>query len=267
MPHIKSVDLPTGVTLQYAEQGDPAGTPVLFLHGLADSWYSFDLVLPHLPGSIRALALTQRGHGDSSRPQEDYHYTHFVADAAAFLDALNTPATVVVGHSLGNTTAQRFAIDYPERTMALCLVAAPHRLANTEAAQILRDVVAQIEDPVDQVFAEEYQQSTLARPVPPAFLETVVRETMKVPAHVWRDVVAGFTRDDFSSELHEITAPTLLVWGDQDEFATRSDQEAQLAAIAHSRLQVYEGTGHAVHWEQPKRFATDLVSFIEEKVK
>jgi len=267
MPQIKSVDLPTGVTLQYAEQGDPAGTPVLLLHGLADSFHSFDLVLPHLPGSIRALALTQRGHGDSSRPQEDYHYTHHVADAVAFLDALHIPAAVVVGHSLGNTTAQRFAIDYPERTMALCLVAAAHRLANTEAAQILRDVVAQIEGPVDQPFAEGYQKSTLVRPVPPAFLDTVVRETMKVPAHVWKGVVAGFTRDDFSSELHRITAPTLLVRGDQDEFATQSDQEAQLAAIADSRLKVYEGSGHAVHWEQPERFATDLVSFIEEKVK
>ncbi len=267
MPQIKSVDLPTGVTLQYAEQGDPSGTPVLLLHGLSDSWHSFDLVLPHLPRSIRALALTQRGHGDSSRPEEDYHYAHFAADAAAFLDALKIPASVVVGHSFGAITVQRLAIDYPERTTALCLVGAGYRLANTEAGQQLRDMAAQIEDPVGQDFVQEFQKSTIVRPVPQAFFETLVRESMKLPARVWKDVVAGMTRDDNSSELHKITAPTLLVWGDQDEFVSRSHQDLQLAAIADSRLKVYEGTGHAVHWEQPKRFATDLVSFIEEKVK
>jgi non-heme chloroperoxidase len=64
---IKSVELPTGVTLQYAEQGDPAGIPVLLLHGYSDSWHSYGRVLLHLPEDIRTFALTLRGHGDSSR--------------------------------------------------------------------------------------------------------------------------------------------------------------------------------------------------------
>ena len=63
---VHSVELPTGVTLQYVEQGDPAGIPVLLLHGATDSWRSFEPVLPHLPSSIRAFALTQRGHGDAA---------------------------------------------------------------------------------------------------------------------------------------------------------------------------------------------------------
>jgi len=57
----KSVDLSTGVTLQYVEQGAPAGVSVLLLHGLSDSWHSFERVLPHLPESIHAFAITQRG--------------------------------------------------------------------------------------------------------------------------------------------------------------------------------------------------------------
>jgi non-heme chloroperoxidase len=73
--------------------------------------------------------------------------------------------------------------------------------------------------------------------------------------------------DDFSSELHKITAPTLLVWGEQDALVPRSDQHAQLAAITDSQLEVYEGTGHSVHWEQPERFTNDLVNFIEEKAQ
>ena len=67
-PVERIAELPDGLRLPYVERGDPAGIPVVFLHGITDSWRSFQLVLPHLPPSIRALALTQRGHGDASRP-------------------------------------------------------------------------------------------------------------------------------------------------------------------------------------------------------
>jgi non-heme chloroperoxidase len=264
MPQIKFVDLPTGVTLQYAERGDPNGRPVLLLHGISDSWYSFELLMRHLPGGIRALALTQRGHGDSSRPKKHYRPADFAADAAAFLDALDVQTVVVVGHSMGGTIAQRFAIDHPGRTSALCLVAAWHSIANSEAAPQLAGIVEQLEDPVDAGFVREFQRSTIIRPVPQAFFETAVQESMKLPARVWKDVVACMSHD-FSSELHKITTPTSLVWGEHDGLVPRSDQDALLAAIANAQLKVYEGTGHAVHWEQPERFAKDLMSFIEEK--
>jgi non-heme chloroperoxidase len=266
MTQIKFVDLPTGVTLQYAEHGDPSGRPVLLLHGFSDSWYSFELLMRHLPSTIRALALTQRGHGDSSHPEKHYRPADFVADAAAFLDALDVRSAVVVGHSMGGTIAQRFAIDHPGRTSALCLVGVFHSLANSEAAQQLTGAVEQLEDPVDRDFVREFQRSTIIRPVPQAFFETVVQESIKLPARVWKDVAACMA-DDFSSELHKIAAPTLLVWGEQDALVPRSDQDAQLAAIADSQLEVYEGTGHSVHWEQPERFANDLVNFIEEKAQ
>ena len=72
---IKSVELPGRARLAYAEQGDPLGIPVLLLHGATDSWRSFERVLPHLPDSIRAIAVTQRGHGESSRPEGGYPVT------------------------------------------------------------------------------------------------------------------------------------------------------------------------------------------------
>ena len=55
-------------SIPYIELGDSGGVPVLFLHGLTDSWLSFEGVLPHLPGSMHAFALSQRGHGDATRP-------------------------------------------------------------------------------------------------------------------------------------------------------------------------------------------------------
>jgi non-heme chloroperoxidase len=100
-PVIKSVELPDRVRLPYVEQGGPSGVPILLLHGVTDS--------------IHAFALTQRGHGDADRPAAGYRTRDFEADVAAFADAVGLASAVVVGHSMGITNAQRFAIDHPER--------------------------------------------------------------------------------------------------------------------------------------------------------
>jgi pimeloyl-ACP methyl ester carboxylesterase len=68
---------------------------------------------------------------------------------------------------------------------------------------------------------------------------------------------------DYSSELGKINVPTLIIWGDQDTIHPRSEQEALAMAIADAQLVVYAGAGHALHWEEPARFAADLVAFIK----
>jgi pimeloyl-ACP methyl ester carboxylesterase len=149
-PVAKSVDLPNQVRLPYAEQGDPSGLPVLLLHGFADSWRSFELVLPHLPESLRAFALTMRGHGDASRPATGYGVRDFAADVAHFQDAIRLRAAVIVGHSMGSGVALRFAIDHPERTMGLVLVGASPTMGSTPAArQFWNTTVSKLTDPVD----------------------------------------------------------------------------------------------------------------------
>jgi non-heme chloroperoxidase len=261
---IKSVELPHRVKLPYVEQGDPSGVPVLLLHGYTDSWYSFEPVLPHLPRSIHAFALTQRGHGDADRPAAGYRTRDFAADVAAFTEALGLGQIVVVGSSMGSTNAQRFAIDYPERVLGLVLASsfATYR-GNPTIVDFWQSGVSQLTDPIDPGFAREFQESTLAQPISPAFLDTIVQESLKVPARVWRAAFEGFLEDDFVSELDKIKAPTLLIWGAQDTLCPRHDQDAFLRAIPSARLVVYESAGHALHWEEPERFAADLVAFIK----
>jgi hypothetical protein len=58
---MRDLELPSGIGLPFVEQGDRSGVPVLLVHGYTDSWRSSEGVLAHLPGSVRALALTQRG--------------------------------------------------------------------------------------------------------------------------------------------------------------------------------------------------------------
>ena len=261
---ITSVALPTGVTLPYVAQGDPASVPVVLLHGGTDSRRSFDPVLPYLPSSIRAFALTQRGHGDASRPASGYHPRDFAADVAAFLDSQGLESAVIAGHSMGRTVALRFALDCPERTRGLVPMGAFVRYrTNPVIVEFVEDVVLGLEDPIDRSVAQDFQESTLAGPISASFLEVAVTESLKVPARVWRGLFAGLLNDEHVARLDRIAAPTLLIWGDQDAFVPESDQQTLLATIAGSRLETYSGTGHAVHWEEPARFAADLVSFGE----
>jgi non-heme chloroperoxidase len=262
---VKSVELPNRVKLPYVEQGDASGVPLVLLHGLADSWRSFELLLPHLPDSVRAFALTQRGHGDASRPAVGYRTDDFVADLVAFMDALHLDAAVVAGASSGGFVARRFAVDHPGRTHGLALVGSPFTLWDKPGVLELWDsTVSKLRDPIDPDFVRAFQKSTLARRAPRAFLERLVRESLSVPAFVWKMTVQGLLADDCSGELDKIRAPTLILWGDRDAILDRSDQEALAAAIPGSRLVVYPGGGHAFYWERPDRVASDLVAFVEE---
>jgi len=256
------VEVPGRVRLSYAEQGDALGVPVLFLHGATDSWRSFERVLPHLPDSIRAIALTQRGHGDSDRPASGYRPHDFAAALAVFMEALDLERAVIAGHCMGGSVAQRFALDYPKRTQALVLVSSfPTMRGNPDVQQLWDSAISTIRDPVDRSFVTEFQVSTVAQPVPEQFFETVVQESLKVPARVWKALFRGFLEEDFSGELDRIKVPTLIAWGDRDAFCPRSYQNTLTRAIADSKFVVYSETGHALHWEEPEHFADDLVEF------
>jgi non-heme chloroperoxidase len=261
---VKSVELSIHVTLPYVEQGDPLGVPMVLLHGLADSWRSFELVLPLLPESIRAFALTQRGHGDASRPPKGYRSQDFVDDLAAFMDELDLESAVLVGGSSGGFAVRRLAIDHPERVLGLVFLGSPATLQDKPVVRELwESTVSKLTDPIDPGFVRDFGAGTLAHALPEAFFETLVQENLKVPARVWKATYEGLLEDDSLGELHKIKAPTLIVWGDQDLLLPRSDQEALAAAVPSSRLVVYPGAGHSLYWEEPERVASDLAAFIE----
>ena len=123
--NVITIELPNQIKLQYVEQGDFLGIPLILLHGYTDSWYTFERVLPYIPKSIRTFALTQRGHGDSSRPAAGYRSSDFAMDLAEFMDVLRLKKAAIVGGSSGGIVARRFAIDHPNRTLGLILAGSP----------------------------------------------------------------------------------------------------------------------------------------------
>jgi non-heme chloroperoxidase len=254
-----------GLQLEYAERGRRGGPTLLLLHGITDSWRSFEPVLPYLPADQHAIALTQRGHGGSDKPDSGYRTRDFAADAAAVVRALGLQSVIVVGHSMGAANAMRLAIDHAPLVRGVVAAGAFASFGDKAdfAAWVAQDI-APLADPVPRALAQQFQLDTLAGPVAPGLIEMATDESLRVPARVWRAAFAGLLDDDFSAELQRIAAPTLLVWGEADRFVPAADTKRLQATIADVRLSSWPGIGHAVHWERPEHFARELMRFVGE---
>ena len=184
--------LSTGVTLRYAAQGDPAGVPVVLLHGLTDSHPSYAPMTAHLPDHIRAYALTTRGHGDSDKPEHGYR-----------LERAGGRRRRVPGRRRPRRRRRRRPLDgqlhrpaVRDRPPGADRRARPdgrvprHRRA-TPASTEFRAELDAIEDPVPRaarprVPGEHDRPAARARQ-----LEQAIAESCKVPAHVWRAALDG----------------------------------------------------------------------------
>ena len=106
------------------------------------------------------------------------------------LDELEIERATVVGHSMGSIVARRVAELHPERVASLVLIGAVETPMG-EGVSELQAAVESLEDPVPEEFVREFQASTIHEPVPEAFFEQVITESMKLPARVWRAVLEG----------------------------------------------------------------------------
>jgi non-heme chloroperoxidase len=264
--HFAKIELSTGVTLNYLEQGDSDGEPVIMLHGYTDSWHSFALVLPHFSQEYHLFALDQRGHGDSSKTGDSYAMADFAADVISFMDAKGIEQATVVGHSMGSLLAQLVAIHHPERVARLVFIGSTYNAGNAALVE-LNTLVQTMVDPIDPAFVRDFQVSTLYGVAPTPFMEQVIAESLKAPAQLWRQALASIIAHNTTADLVKIQAPTLIFWGNQDSLFLRNEQVVLQQLIPNTTLLIYEETGHALHWEQPERFVADLEQFLQAAQK
>jgi non-heme chloroperoxidase len=257
------IKLKNGITLNYAVQGDPKGPVIVMLHGAGDSWHSFARVFPLLPASYRVYAVTLRGHGLSDHPDSGYSRADFAGDILDFLDQLHIQHATLVGHSLGSFVAQKVAEQDAVHLDRLVLIGSgpgTHRAGSSE--EEITSPFARLTDPVPYTFARDFQASTIYYPVPAWFFEMMVAEAQRVPAATWHGLGTSISAGDSLDQLKKIRVPTLLFWGEKDSIFHREDQEILLKNIPQAQLKDYPETGHALHWERPERFTTDLLAFM-----
>jgi non-heme chloroperoxidase len=136
-------------------------------------------VLPLLPDNLQAFAFHQRGFGESDHPLPDagYRIEDLAADAVAFLDAVGVERATLVGHSFGSFVARCIAITDPNRVAGLVLIGTGF----TESNPVLRELqqaLRGLPDPVPRDCAHDFQASTAHLPLPEAFFECIVTESL-----------------------------------------------------------------------------------------
>ena len=90
------------------------GRPVVLLHGLASTCRIWDLVAPILARDFSVIAIDQRGHGDSGKPEQGYDFTTVAGDVASLLAGRDIKRPVLVGHSWGADVALELAVTRPD---------------------------------------------------------------------------------------------------------------------------------------------------------
>jgi pimeloyl-ACP methyl ester carboxylesterase len=257
------IKLRNGITLNYAVQGDSTGPVIVMLHGAGDSWHSFARVLPFIPSRYRVYAITLRGHGLSDHPASGYSRADFADDILYFLDQLHIQHATLVGHSLGSFVAQKVAERDNGHLDRLVLIGSGPGTHKAGSSEDVTSPFAKLTDPIPYTFARDFQASTIYHPVPGWFFEMMVGEAQRVSAATWHGLAASISVGDSLDELKKIQVPTLLLWGEKDSIFHREDQEILIKNIPNASLKAYPETGHALQWESPRRFTTDLLAFIQ----
>ena len=256
--------LTTGPLVHYAEQGDPNGEALIFIHGWPDSWYSWSRIFALLPSAYHAFALDQRGFGDSERPAIGYTIDHLALDTVAFMNAVGVSRATLVGHSMGTLVARRVAEIAPARVTRLLLLGSAVTAAN-EVTREVHDLLRPLTDPLPIEFVREFQASAIHHPVPAPFFDGVVAASLQAPARVWQRMFEGLLAFDDAADLGRIAVPTLILWGDHDAlFPGETEQRRLAAAIPGARLTIVSDTGHSANWERPERVVADLDAFMRE---
>ena len=89
------------------------GRPVVLLHGLASTCRIWDFVAPILARDFSVIAIDQRGHGDSGKPEQGFDFASVGSDVAALLEGRGIQRPVLVGHSWGADVALELAVAHP----------------------------------------------------------------------------------------------------------------------------------------------------------
>ncbi len=245
----------TGVTLNYEVSGE--GDPLLLIMGTSGSIPLWAELVPRLAERYKVIAFDNRGLGGSERGDGPMSVASLAEDASALLEALKIPKAHVMGWSLGSAIVQELALAHPEQVASAVLYATWARcdgfqrsvLSALRLPYVVRDMEAALAATgiaFSPQLLDHPDFEQMIAPMIPSFPQT--DEQMAVTVEQWDADLAHDTLD----RLGEITAPTLVVAGEQD-LLTPSWQAKKVAdAIPGARYEFVTGPGssHGLHIER-----------------
>lgn len=256
-----------GVRINVMDEGE--GHPILFLHGLGGCWRDWEPQLDALSDRYRCVVVEHRGHGRSEATSGRYSTELFAGDAARLCEQLGIEHAYVVGLSMGGLIAQQLALAEPNLVDALVL-------CDTGAAMLPRmaEALAEIARGVrDEGFPDSrgvvastslaWSDHTIAHQ--PHVARSNQREAESTDPDVWARAAFAVIEHDTRADLDRITAPTLLVWGEEDGLIPlKRASGVLLDGLPDARLVTIPDAGHVVNLEQPTAFDEAIVGFFGE---
>lgn len=272
-PNSRYAELPGGVRLHYLESG-PAGAPVVLLvHGFGDNSFSWDGWTRVLAPKRHVLAVDLPGHGLTRSPADFPANPARYADLLdAFLARLGIAHAAVAGNSLGGAVAWQLALGHPDRVSRLILVDAAgwpseslqkpplaFRLMRYKAG---RDLIASIDN--TPLIREGLRHDVVDQSV---LTEDFIRrwaDLQRLPGH--RAILMSLRPGEVAASkalLARITAPTLILWGQDDQLIDVAGAHKFADAIPHTKLIIYPHVGHLPQVDAPERSARDVAAFLD----
>ena len=230
--------------------GDP---PLLLIAGIpaiADDW---DALAEPLSATRRVIAYDNRGSGRSPVTPRPYTTRQLAADAVGVVDRLGIARAHVFGMSMGGIVAQEVALGWPDRVDRLVLgcTHAGVEHATPQPRETARAFAMRTGDWGERMSA--LAPHALARDVDPAFLRAfIAKKSGDVQDDEgYRAQIAAVLAHDTDDRLPGISAPTLVITGDNDRVIPGASSEVLAERIPNAHLEVIGGAGHLFFLERP----------------
>lgn len=261
-----------GIAYREAAPGSPTdGPPVLCVHGFPESSYMWRDLLPALAeAGHRALAPDLLGFGDTP-PDPPGTWERQVGALGRLRAALDLEPVVLVVHDWGGLIALRWACDHPGSVSALVLsntgffpegkwhgMATAMRtegqgeqlMANL-SREALGAMLGDMSRGIDEAAVDEYWK----------MFET--EDGRSGALELYRS--GNFEKlEPYRDRLAELEVPTLILWGENDQFAPVAGAHRFHQEIPGSELVLVEGAGHFVYEDDPERCASEVIRFLEQ---
>ena len=251
-----------------------SGPDVVLLHGLADSSLGWQFVEgPLIDAGYRVTVWDALGSGRSAKPTDgDYSLDAHVDRLAAVLDTVGVERAIVIGHSLGGTTALRFAHRHPERAAALCLIDPAAYRDGAIRRRWLWNVPLLAECVLGLLSTEMVVEIALAQNftdldrVPDELRRLFLREARREGAIAaliaqQRQVIPD-DADAWEAGHRTIRAPTLVLFGEQDAIVPFAQGCRLVRDVPGTKLVLLPDLAHAPQLERPDLVLRHLLPFL-----
>jgi len=281
------------LSIAYGEKG--TGKPLIFVHGVGSWSYGWRHNIEFLSQYFRVICFDAKGHGFSEKPSYPDNPGHQAVELARIIQALCQEPAVVVAESLGALITLATVQAHPELFARLVVINVPifpnqlpnwgMRLLSEIPLDLIRIVdnlrLASLFSPlVRQIFTIERSQVVVdATAITEAdvhwltypFLEfpnaiTKYAEDLQHAAEEIRRLEQKLPNliSNIQDNLRAIACPTLILWGDQDQWFPATDGEKLNACLSDSRLQILPNCGHDAAGTCPQEVNSAILEFLRD---